>query len=117
MTKRAKTKKTNYVFVYGTLKDKSKKDTHVVKGTLFHLGSYPGIILEGDKRIPGQIIEVDDEKLAWLDRYEGCPYLYKRHEVWVERVISEKDTVYKQQGQAWIYEWQGHRDVREIDVW
>ena len=72
-------------FVYGTLKEGGRFANQVVDrlksvvaakimGTMFSInGSYPGVILEGDTEIKGEIHEfVDEEQVeAILDRIEG----------------------------------------------
>src|SRR5829696_6979985 len=45
-----------------------------VRGKLYHLGAYPGLILEPDAGlVHGQVLEMPDEPLLWrrLDSYEG----------------------------------------------
>lgn len=69
----------NKVFVYGTLRPSTKGkevgETVLVPGYLYDLGWYPGIdlrsSLETDSRVVCEVIEVDDEGLRSLDRYEG----------------------------------------------
>lgn len=76
----------NRVFVYGTLKSPGP-NTHSIKGKLLHLGRFPGIV-PGDADVPGQVVEVSDERLASLDRYEDVPNLYTR-ETTVANPIGE----------------------------
>lgn len=63
----------HYVYVYGTLRP-GGSDVHMVPGTLFDLGYYPGIEL-GDENsqsfVACEKIEVSDVRLAQLDQYEG----------------------------------------------
>ncbi len=61
------------VYVYGTLRPGGPV-THLVPGVMFDLGSYPGARLETPETgnfIVCEKLEVDDEKLSQLDRYEG----------------------------------------------
>lgn len=61
------------VYVYGTLRP-GDTDTVLVPGKLYTLGGFPGISLEvdsDDDTVVCEIIEVDDNRLASLDRYEG----------------------------------------------
>lgn len=73
------------LFVYGTLLDEDNKygiylrhnsrfyATGKVKGKLYHLGEYPGAILEGEHHIYGTILQMDNavEALGLIDIYEG----------------------------------------------
>lgn len=97
------------VFVYGTLKD------HVggyffgqgVTKDRFHLfdGGFPMAIPVLDEaggvpiipvgRIKGQLFEVDDGTLAYLDTYEGYPSFYDR----IETTVTVNDTDHT----AWMY--------------
>jgi gamma-glutamylcyclotransferase (GGCT)/AIG2-like uncharacterized protein YtfP len=79
------------LFVYGTLR-KGKTRLDYIKGKLWDLGRFPGLVLEGNTNVTGEIIEVDEPTLAELDLYEGVPQgLYRRarqntkngEEVWV----------------------------------
>jgi putative glutamine amidotransferase len=47
-----------------------------VRGTLYHLGAYPGLVLEpsnGNRVVHGQLLELPDDPMVWgrLDSYEG----------------------------------------------
>src|SRR3546814_631811 len=77
------------IFVYGTLKRGWGNNAiihdqkYIGVGTtspdfeMFSLGGYPGVI-EGDKRISGELWEIDDAAFARCDRLEGHPNFYKR---------------------------------------
>lgn len=75
------------IYVYGTLRAGGSSET--LSGfKMFDLGWYPGVVLtDTDDEITVERIEVDDDKLARLDRYEGYnPHrpensLYVRHPV------------------------------------
>lgn len=59
------------IYVYGTLRP-GKGPTIEVPGQLYNLGWFPGIDLtRQNQRTVCEVIEVDDEKLEALDRYEG----------------------------------------------
>lgn len=47
---------------------------------MLDLGAFPGII-PGDSTVRGELYVVGDEQLAALDRFEGCPRLYRRRSV------------------------------------
>ena len=85
------------IFVYGTLRKGARAfdfylagdDTkHVgqttIRGDLYDMGWYPGIINAGVPEagtVVGDVFEVTQETLASLDSYEGYPYLYRRDEI------------------------------------
>ena len=106
---------TTKVFVYGTLKDASRRDDMYVKGTLFDLGAFPGIKLEGVTNVPGQIVEVTEQDLEILDRYEGVSRgLYTRKKTWA--YPKEKENLFPEE--VWIYEFaQSVDQYSEIDKW
>jgi gamma-glutamylcyclotransferase (GGCT)/AIG2-like uncharacterized protein YtfP len=80
------------VFVYGTLR-KGGSNHHrmagalklgagTVRGRLFHVDWYPGIILDhAGNEIHGEVYVVDAETLAALDEFEGDAYARVRVEV------------------------------------
>jgi len=85
-----------YLFVYGTLmKNHSANqylmnETYIGKATTknneFSMiscnGMYPMVFNFGDKKISGEIYEIDEKLFHYLDTYEGCDNtpeaLYKR---------------------------------------
>jgi len=103
----------NAVFVYGTLKNQQKADDYSIKGRLFDIGHFPGIVLEEHKEIPGQIALVSDKRLASLDRYEGVPNLYTREKTLAQPLNGAGGAV-----DVWVYQWAGNTDdYKEIDKW
>ena len=72
-----------YVFVYGTLRKGEERDinrllpvplfigTSQTAGTLYHLGSYPGVRLGGHNWVQGEIYQIDAELERRLDEIEG----------------------------------------------
>ena len=84
------------IFVYGTLKRGEHaafmmaecvyKGQASIEGTLYGFGHFPGVKLGGEDVVPGEVYELPADKeareriLARLDRYEGCPRLYRRVE-------------------------------------
>ena len=44
---------------------------------LLDLGRFPAVVA-GTHRVQGEVYVVDDERLAGLDRLEGCPHFYRR---------------------------------------
>jgi gamma-glutamylcyclotransferase (GGCT)/AIG2-like uncharacterized protein YtfP len=87
------------VFVYGTLKRGQRNhqrflgpgtgarfaaDTEI-EGLLSDLGTFPAVVLGGEREVRGELFEVQDEALEALDRLEGVPDLYQRSRVrWLE---------------------------------
>jgi len=94
------------VFVYGTLKQgnnirglDSFGNADMV-GTaittesvysLYDLGAFPAVTLNGNNKIQGEVWQVDDKTLATLDNIEGYPDFYNR-----VRVSTTEGT-------AWVY--------------
>ena len=110
---------TEYLFAYGTLKSgrvpteiaatiKTLKSfgTGSVRGTLYDLGKYPGLRLEGADEISGQVFEFHDASvLAALDAYEGYDFskpsrsLFVRKQCKVRLREKDKDLL------CWVYEY------------
>lgn len=91
------------VAVYGTLKrgrgnDRLLGDAKFLGETLttpeytmYHLGAFPCITLEGDTPIHVEVYEVDSDTFKRLDMLEGYPSFYNRKKI---------NTIL---GTAWIY--------------
>lgn len=100
-----------YLFVYGTLRKACAHEMHrrleraarcignaTVRGALYDLGSYPGLVISGDDVdvVKGEVYELVPDRaqatLSDLDRYEGCaaadpePHEYRRETVRVRLV-------------------------------
>jgi len=85
------------IFVYGTLRRGSARSIFIrfprsefiadakVSGTLYDLGTYPGLLLdESDSKVIGEVYEVDDETLRELDDFEASSaYLRKQVDIFV----------------------------------
>lgn len=82
------------VFVYGSLmrgfgnhgllKNQAFISNASVEGFDLHsLGAFPAVVYSDDDHalVRGEVYEVDDEALAKLDRLEGHPHFYERHNV------------------------------------
>ena len=78
------------IFVYGTLL-RGERAHSLLAGAgfrgearteegyaLIDLGSYPGLVRADGGRVVGEIYEVDAERLAEIDAYEGHPDLFRR---------------------------------------
>lgn len=73
---------TRHVFVYGTLRRGEMNDIHrlqpaprfvgmgQVRGTLYHLGAYPGLRLEGDTPVVGEVYAIAVALECQLDAIE-----------------------------------------------
>ncbi|MGI0012505.1 MAG: gamma-glutamylcyclotransferase family protein [Nitrososphaera sp.] len=83
------------IFVYGSLKkgfgnhgllaiSNSKflgsAKTHPIF-TMVDFGTFPGCLINGETAIHGEVYEITDEVLAWLDKLEGHPNFYRRVEI------------------------------------
>jgi gamma-glutamylcyclotransferase (GGCT)/AIG2-like uncharacterized protein YtfP len=110
--------KTCLVFVYGLLQPGYKPPRSMkrhwpdaVRGRLFDLGPYPGIVSvgTGEGWIHGHVVEIEEWELESLDRFEDVAGgLYRR-----QRVLT------REQRDAWIYEFARMipAGAREIDRW
>lgn len=77
-----------WVFVYGTLKQGGTLHTgaeeevleDTITGTLYNLGPYPAIKLEGEGEIKGELHLIDEAYLPAYDRIEGVSSGFYRRE-------------------------------------
>ncbi len=101
------------IFVYGALRQGASNDWRMksgrwlgpaeVKGTLVKITWYPGLVLEGETKVKGEVYEVGPDLLKELDLFEGIglederngEYHRVRAEVSLEGELRE----------VWIYEW------------
>lgn len=94
------------VFVYGTLLSGegnaqwargARRHPAWTHGTIYDTGfGFPAFVRDGDKKIAGELLAVDDEGFRSMDRLEGYPRLYRREEI----------EVYPECGgrvRAWVY--------------
>jgi gamma-glutamylcyclotransferase (GGCT)/AIG2-like uncharacterized protein YtfP len=115
------------VFVYGTLRHGSAGAMSVrfpnskfiadakVTGSLYDLGSYPGLLLnESNSLVIGEVYEVDDELLNELDDFEASS------SYWRKQVEVSLDT---HRMKCWIYvpddnpEFYSHRTLITSGDW
>jgi gamma-glutamylcyclotransferase (GGCT)/AIG2-like uncharacterized protein YtfP len=84
-----------HLFVYGTLRSGGDAagllrgcrpvGTGIVAGTLYDLGAYPALVLDGRGPVEGEVWRCPADVLDRLDEYEGVPGgLYLRVRVVVE---------------------------------
>ena len=100
------------IFVYGSLrrgasnhfrmKDSEYLGCAQIKGTLIKVDWYPGLLLEGDSWIHGEVYQVEESTLRELDAFEGVgsqnsEYQRIHHEV----LLNQQPT------KVWVYEWLG----------
>ena len=90
-----------YIFSYGTIKDKYPNLTHI-QGVLtdyvelFTGNMYPELYISEDiNTIEGIVIRVNKETLANIDAYEGYPNYYNRKQY---RINTEMGSIV-----AWVY--------------
>jgi gamma-glutamylcyclotransferase (GGCT)/AIG2-like uncharacterized protein YtfP len=81
------------LFVYGTLKRGfvredlmagailEERATTQCGYALHDLGDYPALVAATEGTVVGEVYSVDPEHLDALDRYEGCPELYRRESI------------------------------------
>ena len=97
----------HFVFVYGSLRRGNTGAMSVrfpnatyltdarVRGRLYDMGEYPGLMLDGEASIvTGEVYEVDDDTLSRLDEFE-LNSDYSRKQVEVEHGSVRRD--------CWIY--------------
>lgn len=102
----AKPEKEHKVFVYGTLltgecnayrAGDARRTPAWTTGKLYDTGyRFPAFVRDGGTRIEGELLTVNDEGFASMDRLEGYPSLYRREQI----------TVYTATGgrvRAWVY--------------
>lgn len=105
----------NFVFVYGTLKDGLSNNvllrsaTFVSRGCtvkpyiMYDTGGFPVVFQETEKHnVSGEVYEVDDQTLQRLDRLEGHPSFFERREITVD--LADTGV----QHTCWMYF--GHKD-------
>jgi len=123
---------TDYLFAYGTLKSglatpemaatmKRLKflGRGIVRGTLYNLGKYPGLRLEGADEVSGEVFAFYDASvLTDLDAYEGydsskpSDSLFVRKQRQVRLENGDKDLL------CWVYEYNGQPTcAKPIGIW
>lgn len=95
------------VFVYGTLRPKGKSATHILYDyTLYnYYDRFPFVLktLGSGNHVNGNIIEVDDQGLLDLDRYENLESgLYTREKV---RVFNTDNLFNADDSKKYCYAW------------
>lgn len=106
------------VFVYGTLVNMHKRLGTKLLGTGYTVGTfvlydggYPSVVQEEavnaeyKGQVLGQLHEVDDNQLAYLDGYEGHPHYYERRQVQVltEVTLDPDGNTMPVHKEVWMY--------------
>ena len=113
----------NRVFVYGALRRGALHAWRMetaeflgeasVTGTMVAVDWYPGLVLEGENTIRGEVYAVSEHLLASLDSFEGIGE-EANHTGEYERVEAEV-TLSGEAEKVWVYEWQkgveGYQEV------
>ena len=99
------------LFIYGTLK-RGKHNSHIMQYADFvsdawtddnytlHIAGLPFLVPGDGPAVRGELYDVDDHMLGYLDRFEGHPNFYKRSPitVYIEDGSSMKVETYIYQG-------------------
>lgn len=101
------------LFVYGTLKH--GREPARIRGDIFDLGSFPGVVRAGDPEasiVIGEVMDVDAAKLEGFDRIEGVAAgLYRRLKV---HVLDDDDEPTGEE--VFVYEYaRSIRDHKRIE--
>ena len=110
------------VFVYGTLRRGGSNAFRMdgaelvglatVGGALYRISWYPGLVLDGDGRVSGEVYRVGPELLRALDEFEGLAAGEIEGSEY-RRVKVEADAGNYEVVEVWVYEWKGAFDEDE----
>jgi len=81
------------------------------KGTLYDLGKYPGMTLEGNGRVRGELYRVRNENaMDVVDRHEGYYPESRRESTYVRRLeeMVDRDLM------AWVYVYNGPTNGQDV---
>ena len=75
-----------------------------IRGSLYHFGEYPGVILDDRGWVTGELYHVPDlpARLPVLDREEGCDPVDETRSLYVRRTVPVHD-VGGEVRKAWVY--------------
>jgi gamma-glutamylcyclotransferase (GGCT)/AIG2-like uncharacterized protein YtfP len=88
--------KMHRVLVYGTLRPFTNTNVTTVKGRLYDLGAFPGLILDdnaGD--VVCEVVEVTEQKLLNFDMYEGYNWDNPRSSLYIRRELPCGSFIYE----------------------
>ena len=104
------------VFVYGTLRRGGSNAFRMdgaefvgpatVGGALYRISWYPGLVLDGEDRVFGEVYRVGLELLRALDEFEGLAAGEIEGSEY-RRVRVEADLGDDEELEVWVYEWKG----------
>ena len=110
------------VFVYGTLRRGGSNAFRMdgaefvgpatVGGALYRISWYPGLVLDGEGRVTGEVYRVGLELLRALDEFEGLAAGEIEGSEY-RRVRVEADLGDDEELEVWVYEWKGAFDEDE----
>jgi len=111
------------VFVYGTLRRGGTNHFRmsgadlvaegIVKGRLYRISWYPGLILGDEGEVTGEVYSVDAAQLLELDTFEGL----SAGEIEGSEYRRVKAVVIRPGGKtlsAWVWEWIGPFDAKDL---
>ena len=100
------------IFIYGTLRREGRAHRLMLEadfqclattsGRIVHVDQYPGLILDSENSVIGELYIANDKLVRELDQYEGCfesPPLYIRQEI---TVIDENGKTH--QAQTYVFQ-------------
>jgi gamma-glutamylcyclotransferase (GGCT)/AIG2-like uncharacterized protein YtfP len=75
-----------------------------IRGSLYHFGEYPGVVLDGRGWVAGELYRVPDlpARLPVLDREEGCDPADETRSLYVRRAVPVHGAGGAVQ-EAWVY--------------
>ncbi len=111
------------VFVYGTLRRGGTNHFRmsgadlvtegVVKGKIYRIAWYPGLVLGDEGEVHGEVYSVDAAQLLELDAFEGL----SAGEIEGSEYRRVKTVVFRPGGKtvaAWVWEWIGPFDEADL---
>lgn len=111
------------VFVYGTLRRGGTNHFRmsgadlvtegVVKGRIYRISWYPGLVLGDEGEVKGEVYSVDAGQLLELDAFEGL----SAGEIEGSEYRRVKAVVFRPGGKtlsAWVWEWIGPFDGKDL---
>ncbi len=100
------------LFVYGALRRGASNDWRMkdatwigaatVPGTLIKVDWYPGLVLEGEGSVVGEVYQLGEELLAELDHFEGIGKETTTGEYQRVRATVCLDS---EEQEVWLYQW------------
>ena len=115
------------IFVYGTLrrgfglnpflKTGYCKGEGFVYGTMYNLGSFPGVILDETKtkKVVGEIYFIDRETLDKLDHIEGYIPDEPEHSLYIRKPVIVLDSNNEEEF-GYIYEYNQRSEIKQLRI-